>query len=151
MAASKILNWKTILVSTILLFVLLYSLQVLETPEKLLDDVVVTQEGNLVVLQVKTNLAIKYENHYPKGPSNFIQIKVRPVSLVSVNRNEYMGTDSILPGFIEQIPVMDVAFEGNVPGGPFISLRFKEAVNYKIKETSDLYGVKLMIPQKTTI
>jgi len=151
MAVKNILNWKTIILTTMFVFVMLYSLQVLDTPDKLLDDVLVTQEGNLVVLQVKTNLPIKYENHYPKGPSDFIQVKVRSVSLTDVGRNEYMGNDSILPGFIEQIPIMDVAFEGDVPGGPYISLRFKEPVNYKIKETSDLYGIKFLIPQKTSI
>jgi len=145
----KLLNWKTILLTTVIILGVLSSLQVLQAPDTILDDVIVQEEGGMYVLQVKTNVPVRYENHYPQGPSEFVQIKVRAVSFVGANTNEYMGAESILPGFIEQVPVMDVAFEGNVPGGPYLSLRFKEPIRYQVKEDPDLNGVFLYIPKKS--
>ena len=147
----KILNWKTILIGTLILLGVLSSLQVIQAPDRILDDVIVEEEGGMYVLQVKTNLPLRYENHYPQGPSEFVQIKVRAVSLFGVDQNEYIGAESILPGFIEQVPVMDVAYEGNVPGGPFLSLRFKEPLRYEIKEAPELNGVLLFIPKKSKV
>lgn len=147
----KFLNWKTILVSTAIILGVLSSLQVLQAPSSILNDVVVEEEGSMLVLKVKTNVPIRYENHFPEGPSKFVQIKVRAVSLTGADKNEYMGNESILPGFIEQVPVMDVAYEGNVEGGPFLSLRFKEPVRYQVKEDPELNGVFLFVPKKSRI
>jgi len=146
---NKILNWKTILIATLATIFILSSLQVLQAPDKILEDVLVSEEGSLIAMQVKTNLPMRYVDHLPEGPSDFIQIRVRPISLLGSDKNEYMGNETILPGFIEQIPILDVAYEGSVPGGPFISLRFKTPVNFQIKEDPDLEGIMLYFPKKS--
>jgi len=143
----KLINWKTILVATFILLVGLSSLQVLQTPERILDDVTVEEEGSMVILRVKTNLPLRYENHFPEGPSDFIQIKVRAISFSGGDGTDFMGNESILPGFVEQVPIIDVAYEGSVKGGPFISLRFKEPINFQIKEDPDLNGIQVFIPK----
>ena len=147
---NKILNWKTILIATLATIFVLSSLQVLQAPDKILEDVLVSEEGGLIVMHVKTNLPMRYVDHLPEGPSDFIQIHVRPISLLGAEKNEYMGNETILPGFIEQIPVLDVAYEGSVPNGPFISLRFKTPVNYQIKEDPNLEGILLYFPKKSS-
>ena len=147
----KIFNWKTILIATLATLAVLSSLQVLQAPDRVLNDVIVEEQGGLMVLQIKTNVPLRYENHYPEGPSNYVQIKVRPISLVGANTNETMGNESILPGFIEQVPVEKVAYEGSVPGGPFLSLHFKEPVSYQVKEDPDLSGIFLFITKKSKI
>ncbi len=147
----RIFNWKTILVTTVVTLGILSSLQVIQAPDTILDDVIVHEEGSLLVLKVKTNVPIRYEDHFPVGPSDFVQIKVRPISLLGVDKNEYMGSDSILPGFIEQVPIMDVAYEGDVPGGPFLSLRFEEPIRYQVKEDPEMNGIFLFISKKSTI
>lgn len=148
---AKLFNWKTILFGTLATLGVLSSLQVIQAPDSILDDVIVEEEGSMLVLQVKTNVPVRYENHFPEGPSDFIQIKVRAISLVGADQNEYMGSESILPGFIEQVPVIDVAYEGDVPGGPYLSLRFKERMRYQVKEDPDMNGILLYIPKKSRI
>jgi len=144
---SRYLNWKTVLVITLAVIFIMSSLKVLQAPETIFDDVLVSEEGSLIVMHVKTNLPMRYVDHLPEGPSDFIQIHVRPISLLGADKNEYMGNEAILPGFIEQVPILDVAYEGSVPGGPFISLRFKQPVNFQIKEDPDLQGVLLYFPK----
>jgi len=147
----KIINWKTILLATIIVLVGLSSLQVLQPPERILEDVTVEEQGSMMVLSIKTNMPIRYENHFPDGPSKFVQIKVRAVSFSGGGGSDFIGNESILPGFIEQVPVVDVAYEGGVKGGPFISLRFKEPINYQIKEDPELDGIQIYVPKKPEI
>jgi len=147
----KYLNWKTILITVLAAIFVMSTLNVLQAPDNILEDVIVSEEGSLIVLHVKTNLRLKYEDHLPsESPSEFIQIRVRPISLVGADKNEYMGNETILPGFVEQIPIMDVAYEGSVPGGPFISLRFKKPVNFQIKEDPNLEGIMLYFPKDSS-
>ncbi|MDH5731145.1 MAG: hypothetical protein OEZ58_19345, partial [Gammaproteobacteria bacterium] len=109
----KLLNWKIVTGVAFLGLVLLYTFQIVEAPNRLLQDVLVYEEGQKNVLQVKFNLPVRYENHFPQGPSDFVQIKIRPVSLSGVQKNEYIGSDTILPGFLEKVPVSDIAYEGD--------------------------------------
>ncbi|MDH5230216.1 MAG: hypothetical protein OEY38_09160 [Gammaproteobacteria bacterium] len=142
----KLLNWKIVTGVAFLGLVLLYTFQIVEAPNRLLQDVLVYEEGQKNVLQVKFNLPVRYENHFPQGPSDFVQIKIRPVSLSGVQKNEYIGSDTILPGFLEKVPVSDIAYEGDVNGGPFLSLRFSKPVNYQIAEDSSMRSILLILP-----
>jgi len=147
----KFLNWKTIFISTLVVLFVLSSLNILQTPDNILEDVLVTEEGSALVMKIQTSIPVYYVDHYPSGRSSFIQVKVRVVSLLGADKNEYMGSESILPGFIEQVPIIDVAYEGDVPGGPFISMHFKEPVNYQIKEDPELKGLFIYISKKAAI
>jgi len=148
---NKILNWKTILISILLAIFIMSTLNVIRAPDKIIEDVLVSEEGSLIVMQIKTNLPLRLENTIPQdGPSDFIQIRVRPISFLGADKNEYMGNEAILPGFIEQVPIMDVAYEGSVPRGPFISLRFAEPVNFQVKEDPNLEGIMIYFPKKTS-
>ena len=140
----KLLNWKMILIFTAIVLGVLSSLEVLQTPNSVLNDVIVQDEGGMYIVKIKTNIPIRYENHFPQGPSDFVQIKVRAVSFAGAKINEYIGEESILPGFIEQVPIKDVAFEGKVNGGPFISLRFKQPIR-----DPHFMGIFLYIPKNS--
>ncbi len=143
------LNWKTILYATLALLAILYLLDIFSLPNKVLEDVVVFDEGSQVVLQVKFAVGVRYESHFPtSGRTDFLQIKLREVSFGGTKKNEYIGGESILPGFAEKVPVSDIAYEPNVPGGPFLSLRFKEPVTVQVNEDSSLRAINVSMPMR---
>ena len=129
-----IINWKTILVGTIAVLAILSGLQMLRAPDRILEDVLVSDEKDHLQLQIKFGMPVRYEDHFPAGNGSLVQVKVRPVSLTDTAKNEYLGSESILPGFMALVPVTDIAYEGNVPGGPFLTVRFREPVSFKISE-----------------
>jgi len=141
-------NWKTVLITTALVLGGLYSLQVLQAPDRILQDVFVFEEGNRVVLQVKFNLPVRYENHFPEKRGDFLQIKIRPIALTGIDKNEFIDKDAILPGFIELVPISAIAYEGDVPGGPFLSLRFSEPVNFTVAEDSSMRSIIIHVPKR---
>lgn len=140
------LNWKSILIGTLVLLLLIYLVGLMQTPDKVIEDVVVFEENNRAVLQVKFNMPVRYENHFPESRSRFLQIKLRTITLGEVNRNEYINSDAILPGFLEKIPLADLAFEGKVPDGPYLSLRFREPVSYQVQEDVGLRSIFINLP-----
>lgn len=144
----KFFNWKTILAATALFLGSMWVLQLFQTPDSILQDVLVYEEGKHNVLQIKLNIPVRYENHFPTNKTDFVQIKLRAVSLSGVEKNEYVGSEAILPGFLEQVPVSDIAYEGDVPNGPFISVRFREPVVFQVKEDPALKGVMLLFAKK---
>lgn len=139
------MNWKTILLATIGVLAILSGIQVLRSPNTVLDDILVAKDGSRIVVQVKFNIPIRYVDHFPTRRGQVIQIKVRPVSLSNTQKNEYLGSESILPGFLEQVPITDVAYEGDVAGGPLLTVRFREPVIFDVREESDFTGIDIVI------
>ena len=140
---SGFFNWKTIIVGTLAVLALFSGLQMMRSPDRILNDILVEEEGGRLVLQVKFNIPIRYEAHMPQRRGSLVQIKVRPVSFSDTAKNEYLGSESILPGFMAKVPITDVAYEGDVPGGPILTLRFSQPVSYEIKENEDFSSIIL--------
>ena len=146
--ARKRRNWKvTIPVSILVLLVLMYGLQLVTAPDEVIDDILVFEEGDAVVIQTKFAIPVRYENHFPEGQGKVLQVKVRTVSLTGGDQNQYIGRGALLRGFAERVPLMDVAYEGGVPGGPFVTFRFKRAVHYTIAEDLAERSLLVKIPQ----
>lgn len=146
---SGFINWKTIIIGTVAFLAIFSGLQMLRAPDHILDDVLVEEEGGKLVLQIKFNIPIRYEDHMPARHGNLVQIKVRPVSFSDTVKNEYLGSESILPGFMAKVPITDVAYEGDVPGGPLLTLRFSQPVTYEISENSDFSSIILHLSVKS--
>ena len=142
------INWKTIIIAAIIVFSGLYLFQLAQTPDRILQDVYVYDEGDRSILQVKFNVPIRYESHLPEKQGRVINIKLRVVTLSGADRNDYIDKNSIVPGFMEKVPVTDIAYEGDVPGGPLLSIRFSEPVQFTIAEDSTLRSLLISIPKR---
>ena len=142
------LNWKTIIVASLLVFSGLYVIQMLQAPDRILQDVFVYDEGNRSVLQVKFSVPVRYESHVPEKRGRVLNIKLRVVAFSGADRNDYIDESTIVPGFMEKVPVTDIAYEGDVPGGPLLSIRFSEPVSFKIAEDSSLRSLLISIPKR---
>ena len=146
---SSFINWKSIIVGTVAILAIFSGLQMLRAPDKILHDILVEEDGGKLMLQVKFNIPIRYEDHMPASFGNLVQIKVRPVSFSDTVKNEYLGSESILPGFMAKVPITDVAYEGDVPGGPLLTLRFSQPVSFVISEDSDFSSIILHLSKKS--
>ncbi len=142
----KIINWKIVLLCIGGLLAVLYASQILQMPDTVLDGVTVFEQGDRRIVQVKFNVPVKHEDYFPSDYGEFLQIKVRLVSLISIDKNEYLTKDDILPGHLEMVPISDVAYESNVPGGPFLTLRFDEPVKFQLMEDRSMQSIIISIP-----
>lgn len=134
--------------TTIAVFSGLYVIQMVQAPDRILQDVFVYDEGNRSILQVKFNVPVRYESHIPESRGRVLNIKLRVVAFSGTERNDYIDESTIVPGFMEKVPVTDIAYEGDVPGGPMLSVRFSEPVQFSIAEDSSLRSLLISIPRR---
>ncbi|MDH5547202.1 MAG: hypothetical protein OEZ43_16565 [Gammaproteobacteria bacterium] len=140
---SGFLNWKNIILGTIAILTVVSGVKMMQTPSNILADVLVAEHRGSLELQIKFNIPVRYEDHTPKNSGHIVQIKVRPVSFSDTGKNEYLGSETILPGFAAQVPITDVAYEGAVPGGPLLTLRFSKPVTFTVTEDADFSSIIL--------
>ena len=101
-------------------------------PERVLEAVRVVEEGGYAVVEVDFTVPVRQEGVLPEqGPSALVQIKLRTVALAGDDRNEYLGRGA-LSGVSRRVPLTDVAYEAQVPGGPLLTLRFERPVHFRL-------------------
>ena len=112
----------------------------------MLEDVTAFSENNAVVVQVNFSVPVRYEDHFPQRSGEFLQIKLRLVSLGSTQWKESLGLSKVRPELARQIGLVNVAFEGDVEGGPLVTFLFNRTVEFELRQDSGTNTLMVVFP-----
>ena len=118
--------------------------------DRMLYDVEVSETDQYDVLFIKFNLPMRYTSHFPEGKTDFVQVRLQGLAHAALDKHEHLTRAALDPKHLRHIPLSDVVYEGNVPGGPFLSLRFSVPVVFEIQEDRHLKGIRLLLPKSST-
>lgn len=118
-----------------------------DKPDTLIDDVVLTEDKNGGNIQIEFATPVRYLGHYPDAEGEFLQIKLRAISFHEFDENYSIVNKFLKFNKAKDYNLADVRYEGNVPGGPFLIVKFSEPVNFKVNEGDGLKA--LLINYKT--
>jgi len=119
-----------------------------EKPESLVAEVVLTKDKELRNLQVDFASPVRYIGHFPEKDGDILQIKLRAISFHDFSEN-YSLIDTLLQtAEAKDNHIKDIRYEGNVPGGPFLIIKFSQPVSYQVDEGD---GLKAMLINYKTI
>lgn len=113
-----------------------------EKPETLVSDVLLTKDKNSSNLQMDFASPVRHIGHFPENEGDILQIKLRAISF-----HEFTENYSVLKKYLQNAKakdynIEDIRYEGNVPGGPFIIVKFIQPVTYQVSEGE---GLKAML------
>ena len=77
---------KSLIAILVVAFGFYYAWPLITGPSRVLEDVTAFSENNAVVVQVNFSVPVRYEDHFPQRSGEFLQIKLRLVSLGSYLR-----------------------------------------------------------------
>ena len=116
-----------------------------DTDRKLIDDVVLVREADQKFLQLAFTAPVRLVGNYPKSKGEILQVKLSVIALGKFDENL-----SLLEKFVgveegKEIHMTDMQYEGNVPGGPFLVMKFDQPVQWVITEGDGLLGMNIVI------
>lgn len=119
----------------------IYTTYMGEKPELLVSDLVLTKEKDGGNIHIDFAGPVRHLGHFPENEGSIIQIKLRAISFHEFNENysvieKFVQTGRVVDYFIE-----DIRYEGNVPGGPFVIVRFTKPMEYVVNEGDGLKGL----------
>lgn len=110
--------------------------------EAVLQGIQITEKETVVELQIDFSQSLQYLRHFPPNAGEILQIQLQaPVEQIRDDKMDTTGSgnssatakrESMLPPANDVVPLVNVTYEGDVPGGPFLTLRFRYAVEYTI-------------------
>ena len=141
---------KHLIAGIVFIVVLVYSYPVIFGPSQVIESVDIFTEDETIVLQVDFSVPVRYENHFPESMGEILQIKCRLVSLGGANEKEIVSPTTLRPELVDQISLVNVTYEGGVPGGPFLTILFSEPVKYQVREDTQLKSLFVVFPKAKT-
>ena len=111
----------------------------------LVESAVLIREEKEKILHLDFSAPVRIVGSYPESSGEIVQIKMRVIALDDFNENlslleKYVG---IAEG--KELHITHMRYEGNVPGGPFIIMKFNKPVKWDITEGDGLVGMNIAI------
>jgi hypothetical protein len=112
-----------------------------EAPEQLVHDFHITSDKDGNNLEFDFANPVRYLGHFPDDNSDIIQIKLRAIGFSEFRENISLLDQFVTPADMQEKFLQDVRYEGNVPGGPFLVVRFSKPMSYRVTESNGLKGL----------
>jgi hypothetical protein len=118
-----------------------------DADRKLIDDVVLIREAEHKILQLEFSAPVRLVGSYPKSSGDIVQIKLGVIAFGKFDNNL-----SLLDQFVgaeegKEIHMTNMQYEGNVPGGPFLVMKFDRKMHWKVSEGESLMGMNIEISE----
>lgn len=112
-----------------------------EAPAQLVSNFHITSDKDGNNLEFEFANPVRYLGHFPEGDSDILQVKLRAIGFSEFTENMSLMDQFLSPADSQESMLQDVRYEGNVPGGPFIVVKFKKTMAYRVSEINGLKGL----------
>lgn len=136
-----------LVVMLLLLVGIFYAYPFIVGPKQVIEDVSAFTEGDAIIVQVNFSVPVRYQDHFPAGFGELLQLKFRLITLNKIEKNEVVASDALRPELVKAISLANISYEGNVPGGPFLTFLFTRPVKYKVRQNTSLHSLVVEFPQ----
>lgn len=129
--------------------------------DAILQGIQITEKETTIDLQVDFSAPLQYMRHFPPNSGEILQIQLQ-VSEAERRKQEKAAEaaaggaapatakrETMLPPSTESAPLINVTYEGEVPGGPFLTLRFKFPVDYVVAEGAGSKSIIVSLKKET--
>jgi len=114
---------------------------------RILEDVTVSAADEGTALVVHFSFPLRYLRHFPEHKGRTLQISLTPINISAIDRSLQSGRESVrVPDSLID-DVVDISYEGDLPGGPYLSLRFYQDLHFSVSPGSDFRSIKIRLPE----
>ena len=136
--------WGT-LVTVISLLLTSWSYTAAPVRDKVLDDIDVVQSDGNVFIQVLFSFPLRYRSHFPAKRGEELRIRLQPVRVPLSDLGAVPRRESVIPQYADAVSVDEVIYEGDIEGGPYLTIRFTRPVSYQVIPGSDYRSMRVIV------
>jgi len=115
--------------------------------EKILQDLHVEGEGPCAILHVGFSFPVRYQRHFPLEHGKELRIQLKPIAVAKSDRDALPTREAISARrFDDRVPLLEVIYEGDVEGGPYLTFFFSREVTFKVGQGRDFRSMRVALP-----
>ncbi len=98
--------------------------------ENALSGLQIIEQKDAVIVEIDFAIPVKYVKHFPPKEGEILQIQLQATGEKALKR------ESLTPPPSDLVPLALVTYEGDIPGGPYVTIRFNYGVEYSVEEAA---------------
>lgn len=114
-------------------------------PDRILDSIIVAHEDEADAVHISLNISARYLSHFPHQTGNELRIRIRLFDVRPDDRDALVKRESIVPFGDDQKLLREVVYEGDMDGGPYLTVFFSQAVNFRVEQGRDSRSIVVYI------
>ena len=130
-----------------LAFGLLFAIPLAAEPvrSRILTDVAFNVGEQGFTVDVAFSLPVRYLRHFPPEEGETLQIRLGPLAVSDVDAGLLHGRESARIPRDLALPLLDLSYEGDLPGGPYLTLRFTEPMRFTVQQGVDFRSLTITV------
>ena len=117
-----------LIILTMVIAVIFLSSGLLYARRGVVNEANIEEQKGCMVIMVQFNFPVRYRRHFPKESSDAVRIQFEPISMSSSDREDLFEREEVRFAPDDRVPLAEVIFEGNITGGPFLTLTFLRSI-----------------------
>lgn len=113
--------------------------------KKILDRLEVYEDEAVNTLRISLTTRVRYDRHFPYESGQELRIKITPFDISRDNAAAIFERETLVPSSNEDLPLIEVVYEGDIEGGPYLTLFFSRRVEFWVEQGSDSRSILVYI------
>ncbi|MBE9531308.1 MAG: hypothetical protein IME98_00715 [Proteobacteria bacterium] len=106
-----------------------------------INEASVGELDGCAVVVVRFNFPVRYIRHFPKEQGSEVRIQFEPLSINLADLENRFEREEVRFSPDDRIPLSEIIFEGNITGGPFLTLTFLRSLAFEVKQGADYRSI----------
>jgi len=119
------------------MLLLLPALQAQTVRDRILGNVHIVPQEECAVIDVEFNHPVRYVKHFSLNSADQERTRLLPLLVSPMQSEALFKRESVRLQSDNPAALVEVMYEGNLEGGPFLTFVFKEPVAFQVKGAAD--------------
>ena len=97
----------------------------------------IEEQGECAVIKVRFNFPVRYIRHFPIEPSEEVRIQFESISMRPSDLEDRFDREDVRFSPDDRVPLSEIIFEGNITGGPLLTLTFMRSIAFEVEQGND--------------
>ena len=105
--------------------------------DRLLDTLEIAAAEDGFSVLVRLTVPVRYVRHFPYDSGAELRIRIRPFNVGSSDREALFRRETLVPHGNDDNALAEVVYEGDIEGGPYLTLTFSRCVEFTAGQGRD--------------
>ncbi len=115
--------------------------------DRIIESALLNTVHHDVILEVKLTFPFRYQSHFPQESGEELRIRVAPVRVPASDLGAVFRREGMVPPDAEKAAIDEVLYEGDIAGGPYVTVRFTRPVRYQVIPGNDYRSLSVVIQE----
>ena len=113
--------------------------------DKVLDEVRLELHDGEPAIVVRFAFPLRYVSHFPLDGGAELRIRLQPVRVPASDLDALFRREAVAPHHADVAAVDEVVYEGDMDGGPYLTVYFTHPVRYRVIPAPDYRGLLIIV------